>query len=315
MVRNSSKSLWSALAVFLLLCKPSLALDVIVISDLNGSYGSTQYSERVGAAVSRIIELDPDLVISTGDMVAGQRKPVLSEKDVLAMWRSFHSQVSNPLQKAGIPFVVTPGNHDASAYGGFEREREIFAREWRARKPQLNYLDDADYPFFYAFELEGIVFASLDATTLGPLSGGQNERIAGLSNDGNPIVTFSHLPLWPFAQQREKEIIGDPLLERVYQANGVVLHLSGHHHAYFPGWKDGVAYISQACLGGGSRKLIGEQRRSEHSFTQLTFAPDATFSVEALKAPDFRLAVENETLPSQIGSPKAVLQRLDLISP
>ncbi len=314
-MRNRLKTLRVTLSVFLLSCNPLLALDVVVISDLNGSYGSTRYSERVGAAISRIIELDPDLVISTGDMVAGQRKPVLSENEVLAMWRSFHAQVSDPLQKAGIPFVVTPGNHDASAYGGFEREREIFELEWKARKPRLNYLDDADFPFFYAFELGGVVFASLDATTLGPLSGGQNERIARLSEGRKPIVTFSHLPLWPFAQQREKEIIGDPLLESVYQANGVVLHLSGHHHAYFPGWKNGVAYISQACLGGGSRMLIGEQKRSEHSFTQLTFAPDSTFSVTALKAPNFLEAIENETLPSQIRSPKAVLQRLDLISP
>ena len=53
-------------------------LRVAVISDLNGSYGSTAYAKEVARAVERIIDLRPDLVISTGDMVAGQRRPHLS---------------------------------------------------------------------------------------------------------------------------------------------------------------------------------------------------------------------------------------------
>ncbi len=105
----------------LLACKAA-ALDVIVISDLNGSYGSVKYDARVHKAIKRIIEIDPDLVISTGDMVAGQRIPNLSDKQVREMWKAFHKDVSDPLAAAGIPFAVTPGNHDASAYRGFERE-------------------------------------------------------------------------------------------------------------------------------------------------------------------------------------------------
>ena len=288
------------------------ALEVIVISDLNGSYGSTRYDTRVSRAIERIIELKPDLVISTGDMVAGQRKPHLTEKEVRAMWTSFHKAVSNPLRAAGIPFAVTPGNHDASAYGGFEREREVFADEWSKRKPDLTFLSAGGYPFFYAFEMGGMVFASLDATTLGPLSGNQRQAIADLSASGKPIVTFSHLPLWPFAQKREREIIGDPALEETYQQNDVVLHLSGHHHAYFPGWKAGIAYISQACLGGGPRQLIGDTARSPHSFTRLVFEADGSFEVEAFAAPEFVTKIDPKSLPEKISTPVAVLKRLDL---
>ena len=103
-----------------------LPLRVAVISDLNGSYGSTRYSARVAAAIERVIALEPDLVISTGDMVAGQRRPVLTEREVRAMWAAFHAEVTEPLSRAGIPLAVTPGNHDASAYGGFEQERDLF---------------------------------------------------------------------------------------------------------------------------------------------------------------------------------------------
>lgn len=287
-------------------------LRVVVISDLNGSYGSTKYNPRVSGAVDRIIALNPDLVIATGDMVAGQRKPHLSRKEVRAMWAAFHRVVSDPLAAAGIPFAVTPGNHDASAYGGFEHEREIFADEWSRRKPALDFADDRDYPFFYAFDIKGTRFVSLDATTLGPLRGNQTNRLEKLASGGQRVITFSHLPLWPFAQKREREIIGDPALEALYRRADVRMHLSGHHHAYYPGKKDGVLYVSQACLGGGARKLIGDTRTSQNSFTVLEISEDGDLHVTALLAPDYKTEVDLGKLPAQIKSGVATLTRMDL---
>jgi 3',5'-cyclic AMP phosphodiesterase CpdA len=287
-------------------------LRVVIISDLNGSYGSTDYAPRIDRAIDRVIELRPDLVISTGDMVAGQRRPHLARKHVRAMWASFHRVVSDRLAAAAIPFAVTPGNHDASAYKGFRHEREIYRDEWSSRKPDLRYLDDTDYPFFYAFEMNGVRFVSLDATVLGPLRGDQLQRLERVAKGGGTVVTFSHLPLWPFAVNREKEIIGDHALESLYQRTGVDMHLSGHHHAYYPGEKDNVLYVSQACLGGGARKLIGDRQRSPHSFTVVNFDDDGDISLYALKEPDYRTRVDLETLPKRIDTPQATLRRMDL---
>ena len=181
---------WAVLVCLSLLAGPAVALRIVVISDLNGSYGSTSYSKRIPVAIQRIIEMKPDLVISTGDMVAGQRKPVLGAGEVRAMWAAFHRVVSDPLAQAGIPLAVTPGNHDASAYGGFEGERKIFGEEWRARKPDLRFLDGADYPFFYAFEMErrALRFAGRhDART--PARGSDGAPAQG--DDGEP--TGRHL--------------------------------------------------------------------------------------------------------------------------
>lgn len=305
------------LAVFLLCFTPvaSLAaepLRVIVISDLNGSYGSTKYAPRIDRAIDRVIELQPDLVISTGDMVAGQRRPHLSRKQVRAMWASFHRVVSDRLAAAGIPFAVTPGNHDASAYSGFEHEREIYRDEWLPRKPDLQYLDDTDYPFFYAFEMNGVRFVSLDATVLGPLRGDQLQRLERVAKGAEAVVTFSHLPQWPFAVNREREIIGDHALEALYQRTGVDMHLSGHHHAYYPGEKDNILYVSQACLGGGARKLIGDRHRSAHSFTVVDVDDNGDISLFALKEPDYRNRIDLETLPKRIVTPQATLRRMDL---
>ncbi|MHA1128150.1 MAG: metallophosphoesterase family protein, partial [Alphaproteobacteria bacterium] len=232
------KHIGLAIACLFLLAQAAVAkpLMVVVISDLNGSYGSTSYAPRINVAIDRIIALQPDLVIATGDLVAGQRKPHLAANQIRDMWAAFHEVVSTPLAEAGIPLAVTPGNHDASGYNGFQLERDIFADEWQSRKPDLHYIDDSDYPFFYAFQLGGVTFISLDATVVGPLRGDQIERLDHLtSSDSRAEIVFGHLPLWAVAQNRESEIIGDRSLANLLQQNDVTMLLSGHHHAYYPG--------------------------------------------------------------------------------
>ena len=283
-------------------------LTVVVISDLNGSYGSTDYSPRISRAIDWIIKTRPDLVISTGNMVAGQRIPLLSDKEIRRMWSAFHEVVSDPLERAGIPLAVTPGNHDASGYARFAAERRIYAQQWRDREPAFSFVDGADYPFFYVFDIGDVRFASLDATTLGPLRGDQHERLKSAFSGSGTLITFSHLPLFPFAINREKEIIGDPVLESLYHELGVDLHLSGHHHAYWPGYKDGVAYVSQACLGGGPRALIGTGERTPHGLTILTVSEKGEIAVEARRGPDYQNTIDVRSLPRQIGE----LTRLDL---
>ena len=51
---------------------------LVVISDLNGAYGSTDYNPEVDKAISLLPFWQPDMVVCSGDMVAGQ-KPTLSD--------------------------------------------------------------------------------------------------------------------------------------------------------------------------------------------------------------------------------------------
>ena len=229
------------------------------------------------------------------------------------MWAGFHRTVSDPLAEAGIPFAVAPGNHDASAYGGFEHERELFAETWRARRPDLAFVDDGDYPFFYAFDLGGIRFASLDATTVGHLGPAQMDRLAEAMRSAGPVrIVFSHLPLWPVAIGRETEIIGDPALEALLDDLGIDIHLSGHHHAFYPGAFAGIGMIAQACLGAGPRALIGTKEKSVPALTVLDISDDGQIAVSALTGPDFTEAMGNDALPSSIETPYRVIERLDL---
>lgn len=279
---------------------------IAVISDLNGSYGSTRYGDAVHAAIARITDMKPDLVISTGDMVAGQQtNPHLPDDQVTAMWRAFDAAVTTPLAEAGIPFVVTPGNHDASAYGGFEQEREIYSRVWGSRAPDLDFVDRADFPFRYALSANGVLLVSLDVTTLGALSNSQFAWLDDLLTQEAPrhkaVVLFSHLPLWPFAEKRQNDVIGDPKLQDLLVRHGVDLYLSGHHHAYYPGVADGILMVSQSCLGSGPRVLLGATHRSPKSFTFIDIADDGTINEQAFQAPDFMTPVNLIDLPESIG--------------
>ncbi len=318
-ISTAPRGVAGLLAVMLVLMSAIVAagapLRIAVISDLNGSYGSTDYDTAVAAAVGEIINLEPDLVISTGDMVGGQRRPHLSQQQVGKMWEAFDAAVSKPLDAAGIPLAVTPGNHDASAYDGFQRERRIYADHWLSRRPKVRFLDDAAYPFHYAFEADGVLFVSLDATMVGSLPADQLDWLRQiLGRDGPEYrarVVFSHVPLWPFAQGREKEFMGDPELQLLLQEHNVDVFLSGHHHAFYPGVKDGVTFVSQACLGAGPRRLIGSSTRSMRSFTVLEFAGD-DIRIAAREGPGFTDEVDWRTLPERVRSPVAELIRADL---
>ena len=291
------------------------ALRVAVISDLNGAYGSLEYPAAVDRAVARIVALKPDLVISTGDMVAGQRRPHLARGEVERMWAAFHARVSDPLAAAGIPLAVTPGNHDGSAYHGFEQERAIYRAQWTPRDRHIRFVDRSDYPFRYAFAAGNILFISLDATTVGRLPQGQMDWLrATLARHGAAYrwrVVFSHVPLWPLAQGREREFIGDAGLQALLESARVDLYLSGHHHAFYPGTKGGIAFVGQACLGSGARHLIGATQASTQGFTLLEFGANA-IQVAAYAAPKFETEIDWATLPDHVRSAAATLRRTDL---
>ena len=290
-------------------------LRVAVISDLNGGYGSTEYESTVDGAVQRILELKPDLVISTGDMVAGQRKPHLTRSQVEAMWRSFHARVSDPLAQAGIPVAVTPGNHDGSAYHGFELERQMYGEQWSARRPAVTFIDATHYPYHYAFTAGDALFVSLDATTLGGLPPEQmawlEDLLARHGGKYQKRIVFSHVPLWPFTQGREREFIGDPALEQLLKDAKVDLYLSGHHHAFYPGHKDGIHLVGQSCVGAGPRRLIGSAARSPRAITLIEI-DGAKLRLAALQEPDFTQPIDWRTLPERIRSKAAELIRADL---
>ncbi|MDH4013096.1 MAG: metallophosphoesterase [Chromatiales bacterium] len=310
-------SLWFGVAAVLLcgLAGQARGETIAVITDLNGSYGSTRYHARVDAAVAAIVELQPDVVLSAGDMVAGQRQPLLSREQVRAMWASFHQHVTDPLAAAGIPLAVTPGNHDGSAYPVFAAEREIFVDEWSTRRPAVEFVAADSYPLNYAVAVGKVLIIGLDVTTVSPLPMAQREFLeAVLAAHGERFdtrIVFCHLPLWPFAQGRETEILRDSRLAQQLAAHDVAMLVSGHHHVFYPGIDDnGVLHVSAGVLGGNIRRFSGSDIKSEFSFVLIEI-DNGVVSVSARAAPDFERQIDSGRLPRQIAGPDGELQRYE----
>ena len=309
------RSAFGCVLLLLCACADADGLRVVVLSDFNGSYGSTTYEASVRSAVAAARRLQPDLVLSTGDMVAGQRRhPPFTRPQLEAMWRAFHATVSDPLAAAGLEFVATAGNHDASAYATFDLERTVYREQWRGRAP-ARLVDRGDFPFYFAFAAGDALVVSLDATVPGHLPATQRDWLARLLAEHGPRyrwrIVFGHLPIWPLVAERQRDILGDRELEQMLVAADVTVYLSGHHHAYFPGTHGGLAQIGQACVGAAPRHLIGTQRRSARAVTVLEFAADGGWTVRALTGKDYATEIDPESLPDSIDSRIAQIRRLE----
>ena len=300
----------------LLASADAAARSIALVSDLNGRYGSDVYHARVDTAVAALVRLQPDLVISTGDMVAGQRLPHLLPGELDRMWTAFDLAVTDPLAQAGIPFAVTPGNHDGSAFPGFDLERERFDAHWRERPlPGLTLLPGSQWPRRYAARLDGVLLVAFDGTRPGRLPTSEYEflrrMLEGHSPDAEATIVFSHLPLWPFASGREGEIIDDPDLLALLHGTGVDLYASGHHHLFYAGVDHaGLVHLSVGALGGNARSCAGEQVRQSHGVALLDLASHS-IAVRSLAAPAFDAPVPVEQLPRTVAGPLGQLRRLD----
>lgn len=289
---------------------------IVIISDINGSYGSTDYHKRVSTAVEAIIAMKPDLVISAGDMVAGQKQPLLDREHLDRMWSSFNRTVADPLAEAGIEFAISPGNHDGSALPGFKLERERFQAQWADRRPGLPLLEGSDWPRRYALMLGKTLLIVIDGTRPGRLQDNDMQILRStLAREGpgaESILVVSHLPMWPFAQGREKEIIRDPALPALLAEYDVDFFISGHHHVYYPGMDSNrVGHLGVGPLGGNARKIVGQSGREPFSFAVLD-VDESELRITSRQAPGFTTEIPLSSLPEGINGPQGSLQRIDL---
>jgi hypothetical protein len=129
---------------------------LVVISDLNSQYGSTEYEPEVAQAIALIPQWQPDLVLCGGDMIAGQ-KASLTKSQIELMWAAFDLQIAAPLRQEQIPLGFTIGNHDGSGAIKdqtliFQDERNLAQAYWQQQQHYLNFVDRAHFPFYYSFQ-------------------------------------------------------------------------------------------------------------------------------------------------------------------
>jgi hypothetical protein len=301
--------------LLILVSVPLAAQTIAFISDLNGRYGSTSYDDRVTDAIGVIVRLQPDLVISGGDMVAGQKQPKLGRDRLEQMWQGFNHTVADPLKRAGIPLAVTAGNHDGSAFPEFALERQQFELQWRGRVPEVDILPGSEWPRRYAARIGMVLLLAFDGTLPGRLPDTERlflERmLQQYGSSATATIVFSHLPMWPLTRGREHEIIDDPDLLALLHRRGVDVYASGHHHAFFAGTDDaGMVHLGIGALGGNARAFSGTGSRQPFSFALLSLE-HGEVSVTTRAAPAFQGEVPATQLPAAITGPLGTLRRMD----
>ncbi|MBF2057194.1 MAG: metallophosphoesterase [Cyanobacterium sp. T60_A2020_053] len=255
-----------------LISQPSKGdIRLLVISDLNSAYGSTEYEPEVSRALDLILSWQPDLVLCGGDMIAGQKNS-LSNAQIQQMWQGFDRIVAQPLRDLQMPFAFTIGNHDGSASFNiaesrftFQRDRDFAQQYWLSHKEdtRLNFVDSTNFPFYYTFTFQDLFFLVWDASN-SRISPQQLQWVRGAltssqAKNAKMRLMIGHLPLYGVAKGRDKpgEVLNnaDQLREMLEQYN-VHTYISGHHHAYYPAHKGNLQMLHAGVLGQGSRSLI-----------------------------------------------------------
>ncbi|MDB5045058.1 MAG: metallophosphoesterase [Deinococcus sp.] len=299
---------------------PSAAPDLLrvaVLSDFNGAYGSLTYPPALNTSLSRIIDTwKPDLVLSAGDVIAGQ-KASLTDANVRGMWAAFEQEVRGPLAKAGIPFVFTLGNHDAS----LARDRREAATYWTRFSPAGTVVDAAQYPFRYSLTRTDragrtLFIAVLDAS--GPkVDAAQRSWLAAQlatpqARAAGVRLVVGHLPLAGVSEGKNKpgEVIADAAqLREVLEQGRVLAYISGHHAAYYPARLGHLNVLASGGIGG--RDYVGFPGTARSVISVLDIDLQAgTARLSAVDA-DTGAAIDPHKLPARIGGLGGPLVRVE----
>jgi predicted phosphodiesterase len=298
---------------------------IVVISDLNSAYGSTDYIDQVKQAIAFLPDWEPDLVLCGGDMVAGQSND-LNDGEIAAMWQGFEKYIGAPIRKAKLPFGFTIGNHDGSGsvYNGkfsFERDRNAAKKYWNDPKhnPNLNFVDRAEFPFYYTFQQDDIFCLVWDASTATipteQLQWVEKSLASEVAQKAKLRMAIGHLPLYAVAKGRETG--GNYLneadrLRSLLEKYNVHTYISGHHHAYYPAHKGKLELLHAGVLGDGPRRLLSGDLAPNRTVTVIDIKLETSETIYTTYDMDTLKVVDQSTLPRYIDAPNGRITRRDI---
>jgi hypothetical protein len=299
---------------------------LVVISDLNSSYGSTDYDPEVDKGIALVPFWNPDMVVCSGDMVAGQ-SPSLTVDRLRAMWQAFDDHVAAPLRRAKLPYGFTIGNHDASGALGvsgkflFQRERDIASEYWQdpAHDPGVEFVDKYEFPFYYTFKHKDVFFITWDGSSdripKEKLAWVEKALASEPAKQAKIRILIGHLPLYAVAIGRDEpgEVMSNADQLRVMlEKYQVHTYISGHQHSYYPAHKGKLQLLHSGILGSGPRPLIdGTAPRKSITVMDIKFdAPElttyTTYDMQTLQL------IKMEELPRFLTGHNGMVMRRDI---
>lgn len=262
--------------IFFVLCKcycltnnsSEFITKIAIISDLNEKYGAIYYSPEVSTAIKLLIDHEkPDLVLCAGDMIAAQKLSI-SEDQILSMWQAFDQNVLSPITNNNIAFAFTLGNHDASGYTHYAKDREIAKRFWLNKKDKLkiNFLESSNFPFYYSFYINKILVLVLFANT-SEISSPQLEwiknQLENHTKDYKLKIMIGHLPIYPITLERRTShdfIYNNQTFLKIFYEYNVDFYISGHQHAFYLSSVNNTYLLFAGAIGAAPRRLLGSKK-------------------------------------------------------
>ncbi|MFH1414613.1 MAG: metallophosphoesterase [Elusimicrobiota bacterium] len=198
-----------------------------VIGDRTGARVPGVYSQIIG----EIQRLQPDFIITVGDMIEADAKSV---KDIKSSWKAYRKI----MKQLTMPVYYTPGNHDIISEKS-EKTLELY----------MEYIGEP----YYSFDRRNIHFIMLDNSRYSTIDSFPYKQRLWLmedlerNKDSAYTIVFMHRPYWI------NTVAGglDDKLHDIFVKYGVDAVFTGDYHNYFSGEYDNIIYTGVGSSGGG----------------------------------------------------------------
>lgn len=218
----------------------------VVVSDRTGGHRDKIFSK----AVSQINLMQPEFVMSVGDLIEGYST---DPQKVNPQWDEFDSYV----KKLQMPFFYVPGNHDVTN----RKQVEL----WAGRYGKA----------YYSFQYKGVLFLCLNTedgeggNIVGPEQIAFVKKTMEETKGVKWTLVFLHKPIWT---AKDQEKAGWAECERALTGRNYTV-FCGHVHRYQKYIRNGMNYYQLATTGGGS-KLRGIEYGEFDQIAWITMKPD-----------------------------------------
>jgi hypothetical protein len=218
-----------------------------IVSDRTGGHRAGIFAQ----AVEQLNWLQPEFVLSVGDLIEGNKKEKLAEE-----WQEFEGMV----KKLKMPFFYAPGNHDY----------------WSIRTPAWNERFGRSH---YHFSYKGVLFLILNSNIeneKGKLGKAQLDYVRQTLKDtasARWTVVILHHALWAIPEfdksysDQDWQAVEQMLAGRKYTV------FCGHGHTYHKWVRNGMNYYMLATTGGAS-PLTGVRFGAFDHITWVTMRPN-----------------------------------------
>jgi hypothetical protein len=251
------------------------AFTFVVFGDRTG--GPAEGVAVLDQAVSEVNLLEPDLVMTVGDLIQGYNE----EPEWMAEMREF----KGIMDKLLCPWFPVVGNHD------------IY---WRGKGPKPKGEHEANYemhfgPLWYAFEHKNCWFIALHSDEGDPetglkainqpasqkMSAEQYEWLASVlekTKGADHVFLFLHHPRW---LKRGYGDDWDRVHDLLKSAGNVTAVFAGHiHRMRYDGKRDGIEYFTLATVG-GHQEAYAAQAGFLHQYHVVVVRKDRPLAVAA----------------------------------